>query len=517
MSRKFTSTIAGASIFISIIGLVSRGLGFIREIIFAKNFGLEREFDLYLVGAVLPITINTILLYIGQNYFIPEFQKISLGSKEQSQKYFNQSILLFTSAGLVLASLLFFTSELIINFYMPLADFSSMEAAISVFQIFLITIPFSAAISVLSALLQSLYEFKYPAISILFLNVSVIILLLLLSNQFGVYIIPVGFVIGTLFQFGYLLFKSRKFLEFDFLLNKKGLNISSSVLNSSIIVIILIESVGQLYSIFDRYFLGHVSPGGIASLNYAFIIFLLPISIFSLSLATVVFPKITQAIVNSSKSDLQRIYSESISINILIFMPFTFVLFYFGDTILKIAFERGKFLGESTAITYNVLKCYSISLVFYSVYTVLNKMFYSLNLAKLLLLITVLGIMLKMFFNSLLVSQYQQDGLAISTSLSFIFFFTVSYLVINRKLEATDKTLFVKEFCFYFINSCVSMLIIKILSNILSVNKIIADIFILFIFIFIYCLNLILSQHKILVFLNQLFPTMNLNKLIKKF
>ncbi|NUM61450.1 MAG: hypothetical protein HUU44_04770, partial [Ignavibacteriaceae bacterium] len=77
MSKKFTSTIAGASIFISLLGLISRGLGFIREIIFANNFGLEKEFDLYLVGAVLPITINTILLYIGQNYFIPEFQKIN--------------------------------------------------------------------------------------------------------------------------------------------------------------------------------------------------------------------------------------------------------------------------------------------------------------------------------------------------------------------------------------------------------------------------------------------------------
>ncbi len=76
MKQKFTSTIAGASIFISVIGLLSRGLGFIREMIFANNFGLETEFDLYLVGAVLPITINTIILYIGQNYFIPEFQKI---------------------------------------------------------------------------------------------------------------------------------------------------------------------------------------------------------------------------------------------------------------------------------------------------------------------------------------------------------------------------------------------------------------------------------------------------------
>jgi len=515
MSQKFTSTIAGASIFISILGLLSRGLGFIREMIFANNFGLETEFDLYLVGAVLPITINTVILYIGQNYFIPEFQKINPAHQQQAQKYFKHSILFFTASGLILAILLFLASEMIVDFYMQSAGHSSKETAILVFKIFLITIPFSAAVSVLSALMQSLYEFKHPAISILFFNISIIILLLFLSDRFGVYIIPIGYVVGTLLQFIYLIFKSRKFLKFDFRINIEELNNSKSILSSSIVIIILIESIGQMYSIFDRYFLGYISPGGIASLNYALIIFLLPISIFSVSLATVVFPKITQAIVNSSKNDLQRIYNESISINILIFMPFTFLLFYFGETIIKIAFERGKFLGASTTITYNVLKCYSISLIFYSVYTVLNKMFYSLNLVKLLLVVTIMGIILKMIFNFLLVEQYQQYGLAISTSISFIFFFSVSYLLINRKLEVSDKTLFIKEFCFYFINSCVCLLFIKIIANVLPDNKMITELMIIAFFIILYLLNLILIKHKVIVILNQVFPKLNLNSLFR--
>ncbi|MBK9099569.1 MAG: polysaccharide biosynthesis C-terminal domain-containing protein [bacterium] len=343
MSNKFTSTIAGASIFISILGLISRGLGFIREMIFANNFGLETEFDLYLVGAVLPITINTVLLYISQNYFIPEFQKVG---SSQSQKYFRQSILIFTVAGLLFTCLLFLASETVVNFYMPSADLNSQETAILVFRIFLITIPFSAAISVLSALLQSLYEFKYPAISILFLNISIIILLILFSDQYGVYIIPVGYVAGTILQFLFLLSKSRKFLKFDFRLDKEELNISRSILSSSIVIIILIESMSQLYSIFDRYFYGQISAGGIASLNYALIIWFLPVSIFSISLATAVFPVITKAINDDSHGEIEKIYNESISMNVFLFVPLAFILFFYGDVLIKIFFERGKFVKE---------------------------------------------------------------------------------------------------------------------------------------------------------------------------
>ena len=43
MSKKFTSTIAGASILITGVGLISRGFGFIREVVYANNFGLQKS------------------------------------------------------------------------------------------------------------------------------------------------------------------------------------------------------------------------------------------------------------------------------------------------------------------------------------------------------------------------------------------------------------------------------------------------------------------------------------------
>ena len=55
---KFTSTVAGASILLTSMGLLSRGLGMIREMVFASSFGLGEEFDIYLVGAVLPLTTS---------------------------------------------------------------------------------------------------------------------------------------------------------------------------------------------------------------------------------------------------------------------------------------------------------------------------------------------------------------------------------------------------------------------------------------------------------------------------
>ena len=503
MSQKFTSTIAGASIFISLIGLLSRGLGFIREMVFASNFGLETDFDLYLVGAVLPTTINSIILYIGQNFFVPGFQKIKSENPEESKKYFNQSFILFIGSGIIIAILLFFLSDLLINNYMQNSSLQNKEIATVIFRIFLFTIPFSAGISILSALLQSVYEFKYPPISVLYLNISIIIMIFAFSNKIGIYVIPIGYLAGTFLQFLYLHYKSRKYFELNLIQHRRQFQFLKSMLGPALLIILLIESIGQLYSIFDRYFYTQINPGGIASLNYAYIIFVLPISIFSISLATVIFPKITQAIVENEKNNLERIFNDSISVNILIFMPLSFVLFYFGETMIKIAFERGKFIGESTVITFNALKYYSISLVFYSVYAVLNKIFYSLNLAKLLLLITIIGISLKLLLNFLLVEIFQQNGLALSTSISFIFFFASSYLVLNKKLDIIDKIIFIKEYCFYFINCFICFIVINMLMRSFLMITIIKEVMLICIFIVLYSLNLFLVKHKSILLLSQ--------------
>ena len=110
---------------------------------------METEFDLYLVGAVLPITINTIILYIGQNFFIPEFQKINSSNAEAAQKYFKQSFITFAAAGAFISLLLFFSGDFIINIYMHSASPAGRETATQIFNIFLLTIPFSAAVSIL--------------------------------------------------------------------------------------------------------------------------------------------------------------------------------------------------------------------------------------------------------------------------------------------------------------------------------------------------------------------------------
>jgi len=457
MKKKYTSTVAGASLLITAVGLVGKGLGLIREVVFANYFGLNTQYDLYLVGAVLPITINTVILYLAQNYLIPNYNKVKVNDTDGSYKFVNSTFWSFTFFGAVLSLILFYFSGFIIKYYLQTASAEYLNSTLYVFRIFLLTIPLNSAFSVLAAFLQAEFEFKTPAVSQLLLNISIIFLVVIFSNSFGVYAIPAGYLLGSLIQLIFLLVKSKRKIRFNFFNFIKDGNVRS-IINYSLVITILIESISQIYLLADRYFFDSVQKGGIASLNYAMNIFLLPVTIISVALSTAIFPKLSHSFSSNMKEDVQKKLDNFYSINLFLFIPISFVLILYGDVIIRILFQRGEFDSNAVLMTFGVLKYYALSLVFYSSYTVINKLMYGANLGRELLLITVAGCLLKVFANFILVKDYEQNGLAISTSISYMFFFLVGAAVTVYKLKM-EIIHFIKEFFFNIFNGILSSLI----------------------------------------------------------
>jgi peptidoglycan biosynthesis protein MviN/MurJ (putative lipid II flippase) len=78
---------------------------------------------------------------------------------------------------------------------------------------------------------------------------------------------------------------------------------------------------------------------------------------------------------------------------------------------------------------------------------------YSLELIKQLLIITIAGCSLKVIFNFILVCYLKQDGLALSSSLSYFFFFGTSLLLIVNRLQFNIQKIFIQRLLLLLINS----------------------------------------------------------------
>ena len=509
MSKKFSSTIASASLIIIFFGLISKGLGFVREIVFAGSFGLSKDFDIYLVGSVIPTLINTAIIYLGQNFFIPSYNKIK-SEKGDTVTFFNTFLWLFVFSGIVLAAILFFFSDFIIELYLANSSFAIQSVASNIFKIFVVSIPFNAAVALIIAFLQAEFEFKAPAVSQLWVNISVIVLTLLFSGKINVYIIPLGFIIGTALQLVYLLVKVKKNIKFELPHVSKARTLIS-ITSSTLLMTIFIEIISQFYILADRFFIKSVDTGGIAALNYAQNLFILPVSIFSIALSTAIFPSFSQRYHLNKGEELNNSLISALNINVFLSLPLTFLFGFFGIYIISLFYQTGNFNYKDTITTFNVLRILSFSLLFYAAYSVLNKLIYGMGALKFLFVITIIGITIKFLFNLLLVSSLKQNGLALSTSFTYIFFFLASIFYSKWKLRSLALGDFIKDTFLTLLNSAVSFLFVTILANNLGAPNLIEIICLIITFIVIYIVNSFLLGQKSVLLLKSVYSNYMLN------
>lgn len=495
-----TSSIGSATIVLTVFGLIGKATGFFREVLFANYFGISREYELYLVASVFPITLNSIALYIYQNYFIPAYSKReNIGSEHAvifSKKNFLNSIII--SVFLLILLLLFRIPILKIYIGNQLIT----EKTQLLFIIFSCSVPLSIVSGFLISYLQTRFDFKSPAMASLSLNIFTIVALIIFRETDITYI-ALAYLVGITVQTILLIKASHilKLFQYKYPIASDKINSVSS----SIIWIVLIEIVGQLYLISDRYFLSRVDEGGIAAINYATTIFVLPISIITISISTAILPKFSRLAAVNSYSELREKITTALVNILLAFIPLTMIFIFWGKEVVRIIYERGNFTTNSTEVTSDVLFYLSISLVFYSIYGIINKLFYIYEKVKTLLIITLLGIVVKIFFNFVLVDSLKQNGLVISTSLSYLLFFISSVVVIQYQLKLIELEKIAKRFILYLSNGFFSFLIVRNLFILVSFESILFDLIKIILFLLLYSYsNQLLKDKYQLLFQNEL-------------
>lgn len=163
--------------------------------------------------------------------------------------------------------------------------------------------------------------------------------------------------------------------------------------------------------------------------------------------------------------DLKNKLNSFLSTNIFIFSLISAIYIYFGDSIIKILFQRGNFSSYDTAHTNELLLVLSASFIFYSIYTVLNKLIYSLGYLKQLLILSISVLIIKYLIISLFIDSLQEKILALSTSITYLVLFLVANFILSKELGKNWNKNLVSQIILNIFNVIFSLIIVNVLFN----------------------------------------------------
>lgn len=463
MPKKFFLTVTGASIIIIFFGAINKFLGMIREIIFANNFGLSKSYELYLLSVVIPTVINTFIVYVGQNFFIPQYNRIKIQNGEiEARIFFNKALAFFFILSFCAAIGLILSETIILELFtsgLTPAEFITVKM---ILLIILFTIPLNGLMAILLAYLQAEYDFRNAFISHLFLNLTLISVVILLTPVLGIYSIPIGFLVGTLFQVGFLFIFVRKKIVFQDYWSKKSDFIKQFPVKVFLMTV-FVELIGQLYVFIDRLFYSSVETGGIAALNYATTIFLIPISILSMAFSSAIFPKFSEAYSTGKIDEIQNSLYSSMRITSFFFIPTALIFILYAQPVVEMIYHRGLFNTNDVQMTAEVLKIYSYSLIFFAFYSIINKLLFGISAVKWLLVSSTIVIVVKGITSYILVAKYQQNGLAASSTISYVLYFIVGMGIVAKKLHLKKLNSPLSTFLLTGVNAGFSILVTEFL------------------------------------------------------
>ena len=420
--------------------LLSRILGFLRDMVIAHFFGAGMAADALFVAFRIP---NLWRRLVGEGSltisFIPVYTEyLTKRSEEETREVTH---IAFTVAGIILLILTvigILFSPLLITIIAPGWATDSPEKfqlTIALNQIIFPYLFLMGLFALSMGILNSLRQFFAPAIAPIFLNISMIASVFLFYHTFQmpVMTLAVGVLAGGVIQFFFqipFLWKQRVSFRFNFNYRHPAIKRIGSLMIPGLIG----TAVYQINVFIDTIFASFLPGGSVSYLYYADRLMEFPLGIFAMAIGMASLPSLSELASKGKTDDLKKTVSFTFRLVSFISIPALMGLIALKTPIINLLFQRGIFDYTATEKTAKALLFYSIGLWAIAGSRTIVQAFYSLQDTRTPLKIGLICLGANVIFNAMFIFPLQHAGLALATSLSSILNLTLLFRKLGPKL-----------------------------------------------------------------------------------
>ena len=368
---------------------VSRVVGLAREIVAASFFGTGGPASAFTIAFQIPNLVANLFANAALSAaFVPVFTDLLQQSKRKEA--FRLASTLFWIMLIALGALTAFF-VLAAGVIMPLftgPTFGSQLNALTVglSQVLFPVVLLIGLIGLLVGVLQSYEHFTIPAISPAVWNVVIIVLLIVLRPHFqgGVeegdqlYAYAIAILAATFVQF-LMVFGALARIDFRLAFAIDWHDPRIRQVFALMLPVTIGLGIVNLDQLINSVFGTLVSREAPRAIDNAFRIYMLPQGLFSVAVATVLFPTLSRMAARRDPSNMRRIIGVGMRQINLLLIPSAVFLIVLTTPVVRLVFERGHFNARSTELVSIALFWFAFSLPFGGINLLLTRVFFAVQ------------------------------------------------------------------------------------------------------------------------------------------
>ncbi len=403
--------------------MMSRLLGFLRDMLMAAMLGAGPLADAFLVAFKLPNFLRRLFAEGAFNAgFVPLFARTLEGDGKVMAREFAaqaQAVLVAVLVPLVIVAIIFM--PWIIRAMAPGFEVGSerYEGAVSLSRITFCYILFISLVALYSGILNSMNQFAVAAAAPIVLNICLIGGLLLSHVGLGApaYALAWSLAAAGLGQFLWVALAVRQ-QRMSLSIRLPRLSPEIKRLFALIVPGVFGAGVAQFSLFADVIFASFLAEGAVSYLYYADRIGQLPLGVIGVAVGTALLPLMSRQLRAGETSDAIRSQNRGIELALLLTIPAAIGIAVLSLPIVTVLFQRGAFGEAESLATSAALAAYALGLPAYVLIKVLSPGFFAREDTKTPVKIAIACLVANIVFVLLLIVPLQHVGIALATVLS---------------------------------------------------------------------------------------------------
>jgi len=376
--------IARSTAFFSVATAASRIAGLVREIVAASYYGVYGPMSAFTIAFQVPNLVRALFADAAlQPAFVPIFtEQLEKKNYREAFRLASTLLLLVTLVLGAITALFVLVAPLIMPLFAPGFEGELLDLTVTLSQVLFPILILLGVSGVVVGILNSYDRFGAFAISPLFWNLTIIAVTVFLAPSFHgqnrIYAYAIGILAGTVVQLAIPAFDLRNTpFKFEWSFEWRNRDVRRVLLLMLPVTISL--GLINFNMLINSLFGSLVSEQSPAAIDKAFRIYQLPQGVFSVAIATVLFPTLARFAARGELQNLRATMANGMRQILFVLVPAAAAVLVLSVPMIRLVYQRGEFTPEQTTLVATALFWFAFSLPTNGLYLLQTRTFFSLQ------------------------------------------------------------------------------------------------------------------------------------------
>jgi putative peptidoglycan lipid II flippase len=412
--------LALSTIFFSAATGVSRIVGLIREVVAANYFGVTGPMSSFTIAFQVPNLVRALFADAAlQGAFVPVFTDLlEKGRKREAVEVASSLFFLITLVLGAITAFFIIAAGVVMPIFTPGFSDHLTDLTVELSRVLFPIVLLLALTGLMAGMLNSLEHFSIPALAPVAWNIVILVFLTALRPDFGgdqhIDAYAWGVLAGTIVQFLMPIPWLRRY-GFGIKPRLDWRNEHVRRVFTLMLPVTIALGVINFDNVINSIFGTLVSKEAPAAIDRAFRIYMLPQGIFSVAIATILFPTLSRFAAREDLEGLRKTMANGVRLIALMLIPSAVLMMVLAQPITRLIYQRGVFNAEATDLVTQAMVFWALSLPAQGISLLFSRTFFSLQRPWITTAISVANMLVNVAFSAALYKPFGIAGIVLGS------------------------------------------------------------------------------------------------------